>query len=259
MTGLAEGFVEQDIPKPAQGGGYRASADGTLVHLSGGWGVSSLVWVDRPGREEPGCGGVAGEDAVVSPDGRSLAVDLVGAAVGILDLGDCSMQELPVQGRTPSWSPDGRRIAVTGDGLRRMNADGTGRDSLVVRRSGPFNTDWSPDGRTLYLAETTAIPDGQVTNNRLTTASIPLWRLDVASGGADTLGGDGLGLGNSLPTVSPDGRWIAFGEWDGLRREIHVVRVEGDRVSDARRVASDGAYAPMWNRRGGELFFRRRS
>ena len=44
----------------------------------------------------------------------------------------------------PTWSPDGRKIAYTSDGIYVMNADGTGQRRLMRNA---FTPSWSPDGR----------------------------------------------------------------------------------------------------------------
>ena len=46
-------------------------------------------------------------------------------------------------GRSPTWSPDGTRIAYSNDGIWVMNADGT--DPRQLTDTG-FSPTWSPDG-----------------------------------------------------------------------------------------------------------------
>ncbi|MDP2958487.1 MAG: hypothetical protein Q8N53_18825, partial [Longimicrobiales bacterium] len=57
---------------------------------------------------------------------------------------------------TPRWSPDGRRIAVmhrnTAEGLRLMNADGSGVRSLAKHQVPAMDCSWSPDGRWILFA-----------------------------------------------------------------------------------------------------------
>jgi Tol biopolymer transport system component len=69
--------------------------------------------------------------------------------------------------RSVSWSPDGQTIAFTdGNGLRMMNADGTGKRTVMrfTRRGRPFRVTWSPTGALLAYQAGQSIwivkPDG---------------------------------------------------------------------------------------------------
>ena len=56
---------------------------------------------------------------------------------------------------TPSWSPDGRRLAVRGFGLARsfdlytIAVTGTARTRLLATRANELYPSWSSDGRTI--------------------------------------------------------------------------------------------------------------
>jgi Tol biopolymer transport system component len=73
----------------------------------------------------------------------------------LLRVSDGAITSLPLGGGEAAWSPDGARLAVSGDkqstggpGLFLMNADGTGAAKLA---DGGFDLHWSPDGQWLLF------------------------------------------------------------------------------------------------------------
>ena len=105
--------------------------------------------------------------------------------------GQVNITNSPAQDSTPSWSPDGKRIAFWSNGLKIMNADGTDVTPVPTEFSG-YDPTWSPDGTQLLYA-------------------------DASSGVVHKLNEDGTGevllIENNNPTSpswSPDGTRIAF-------------------------------------------------
>jgi TolB protein len=121
---------------------------------------------------------------------------------------------------SPSWSPNGRRLAFvfSNNQLYVMNADGTGLARLT---NGRADLRWSPDGRRIVFS----VPQG-------------------GSNAISVINADGTGLtnltnepfGDSHPTWSPDGIRIAFQaerqrDWPGgdasTNSEIYIMNADG--------------------------------
>ena len=141
------------------------SPDGRQIACVAGWWEgkerpttyrSALYVVDlRTGRERQLLAGIA-EDAEPSwsPDGRRIVLDDDGIVV--LDLKTKRTRRLGA-GATPDWSPNGKLIAYsTGHTIRLMNADGSGRRTIVTSKEFVAHPSWAPDGARLVYAQFTA-------------------------------------------------------------------------------------------------------
>ncbi len=117
-------------------------------------------------------------------------------------------------GGFPRWSPDGRWIACMRAGLESVElalASPSGGDSQVVTRLGSrghqrsnsldaFALSWMRDGSSLVVADRSLLED-----------SFSLYQVSVASGARSKLTSPPPGIpGDTQPTFSPDGRWLAF-------------------------------------------------
>ena len=56
------------------------------------------------------------------------------------------------------------------------------------------------------------------------------------------------------PSLSPDGRWLAYISDESGRYEVYVRPFPDTRVT-RRQVSLNGGFTPRWSRNGGELFF----
>lgn len=181
----------------------------------------------------------------VSPDGRTLAIDLQG-----------SIWTLPAQGgeakritdvfndaRQPTWSPDGKWIAFFGyrDGgydLWAVAPDGTGQHQLTW---GPFDDRepmWSHDGTRIAFSSDRGNPLGSDYN---------IWILDVASGEARQL--THAPSEDYMPTWSPDDKEIAFASTRDSGQSVWSADV-GTGTERKVLTASGRVDAPSWGPAG---------
>ncbi|MGH2636002.1 MAG: TolB family protein [Actinomycetota bacterium] len=148
------------------------------------------------------------------------------------------------------WSPDGRRLAVSGDSVWTMNADGTDLQRLTAPSSFGRTPTWSPDGTQIALSIDTgtgsavAVMEADGTNLRQLTeiggAGWPDWspggrRIAFVGLGPEgnrqgwdiyVMNADGTGIQNltNSPTVDLDPDWSPGGDRIVFRSRRDVVR-----------------------------------
>ncbi|MCC6652871.1 MAG: protein kinase [Candidatus Eisenbacteria bacterium] len=219
-----------------------------------------LAWVSRDGSIEPIAGLPVGGWAGVSlsPDGSRVASTRrqAGTAASassdlwIADLARGSASRFTSQpGLTinPVWSPDGRTVYYSNNGsgvyeVYAKSVAASGAPTFVVKGKGlvihPAGI--SPDGRTLVLATQSPGNGGDIVLHRLGEGA-PLEGL--IANAADEL----------EPTLSPDGRWIAYSSNESGQWEIYV---DAFPTLGARQlVSTQGGAAPTWSRDGKSLFW----
>ena len=244
-----------------RGANVDISDDGTLVYQwdpEGAAASRTLVWVDRNGQEEPiPMTPRAYRLPQLSPDGRRLAVDTDGvdANLFLYDLDAQVEEQFTFDLRSdqwPLWSRDGSRIYFQSgrDGappqLFVKPSDGSGQVERVLseRLNGMAAAGgWSADGETLVFT---------ATGNPDTGIDIFTVRLDAGEAPEPLVQTPDL---DSWPTVSPNGRWLAYVSDETGERRIYV-RPFPDAASGGRRVISEGpGERPLWGRDGQELFY----
>ena len=155
----------------------------------------------------------------VSPDGRSLAVDLQGSLWIIPARGGQATRITDYfnDARQPVWSPDGSRIAYFayrdgGYDLWTVKPDGSDMRKLT---QGPFDDRepaWSPDGRTLAFSSDRS-------------GNYDIWTLDLASGAVTQISRDPRE--DRMPSWSPDGARIAYAGSSGAATALYATDIAG--------------------------------
>jgi serine/threonine-protein kinase len=208
------------------------------------------------------------------------AVDMNGVTQPLIDE--------PGYFRAPSWSPDGRTIAVTVTGredriwlydvvtkvfrpltLQDSRGPVWTRDSKkVVFISSPRPgraTIWSQaaDGSSpaeqLFespdqnIIEVVAAPDGHTLIYRVASTA-RLYSVDVTGDRTPKLIGDGRSAAVH-PALSPDGKWLAYATNEGGASQVVVRAFPGP--GGVTQVSVDGGTEPVWAPDGRQLFYRR--
>ncbi len=230
---------------------FTLSETGVMMYATGGGGGSEeLVWVDRQGGTAPTDSTLRGPfyEIALSPNGRRIAMSSPDAALGniwIKDLPNGPLQKLTLEGDnfTPSWSPDGRTVyfisvrsgsswALYG---RRVD-EGANPFPVTPHVQGMRSASVSPDGSWVVY---TVTQDIFARRTKGDTATVRL----VATPAAEV-----------APTLSPDGRWLAYVSLESGVPEVYVSPFPD--VASGRTVVSiDGGTEPHWAPNGRELFF----
>ena len=261
ITGPARPFADQ-LPAGPDGdinvGVSRAGDVAYQVTPSSG---SRLLLVNRAGDTRS-----AGADSAnyytpsVAPDGRHVALlrgtdaTFNNRDVWVFDLTQRTQTRVTFDTTAawPVWSPDGRRIVYTrftdGNGsfagqLYSIPADGSGAAQPLLERPGQWKAaGFEPGGR------------GIVFSGRATPQSKEeIWRtsLDHGTTPSQVLASP---FDNGSPSLSPDGRWLAYAANESGRNEVYVRPYPGP--GGRWQVSLDGGTEPIWSPKGGEIFYR---
>ena len=239
-------------------GGVAASGAGQVAYRTASQSsLRQLRWVDRTGRTESVVGEPDASDMstpVLSPDGRRVAMRRVvqdnNPDIWILDLLRAGLTRLTFDAAgeySPVWSPNGLRIAFNSNrtGVYNLYVKASNGSGAEVRLGPPANnkapTDWSADGRWLLYWEVHP------------TTGRDVWALDMSSPDDAPRVIANRPAEEWLPTLSPDGRWVAYQTNESGRFEVVVQSfpVAGGKW----QVSTAGGGSADWSADGKELYF----
>jgi serine/threonine-protein kinase len=227
---------------------FSVARDGTLIYLPGaGNAAMDLGWIDRQGHEEQfGLSRRVFFAARVDPTGQRLALEVRdgNSDIWVLTLGRQTPTRVTFDAGDdfhPAWTPHGRLVFVSnrdnGTALFVQPADGTGSAQKITAGPNLDQPDVTPDGRFVIARMSDDIVlvslDGKGTVQKLIESPFR----------------------ERNPTVSRDGRWIAY-QSDESGVEAIYVRPFPD-VGKGRWQVSEqgGGSRPVWGRNGKELFY----
>jgi Tol biopolymer transport system component len=257
-----EKLAREGAPFRVSATGFHPSLalDGTLLyHTIEGESLEQLAWVDRSGKLLETLGEPHGniDTPEISPDGRRIAYaagdaqnDVSNMDLWILDLEDGSRSRLTVDPAVdidPEWSPDGSLIAFASE------RSGSG-DIYVQAASGrgsarPLVSTPAPE----YGPEWEAGEPGVLFSAYDRESGWSIWR--QPPGGEPTLLHRDPGGLSVLPTLSPDGRLLAYVA-RALNQPFSSVYLS--RLADLEerwQVSEANGSAPRWSSTGDEIFY----
>jgi eukaryotic-like serine/threonine-protein kinase len=249
VEGLMMGFSREPSI-----GHYDIAENGTLVYLGGELEGSRniLVSVSRDGEIDALTEAKRSyEGPRVSPDGRRIAVRMPDTRgqmqVWIYDRSRDAFSQLTTGGANwwPVWTPDGMRIVYpsissgTTVDLHAVPADGSAPAEKLTT-GGDSDQPYSTWGDWLFF---------QRSRKRF-----GVWILSLSGEGERSLLDSKANVFH--PSISPDGRWLAYtsdekaGELD---TEVYVTAFPGP--GPKWQISEGGGRAPVWSRDGDEIFF----
>jgi Tol biopolymer transport system component len=232
----ADGSQSQEVngPFPVMGGAIGWNARGTELHYlskprTGRHGLAATsIRTDGSGLKQSPLG-VPVDGAAWARQGWPLAfipnsdtIDIETGRVGpepalwILPGNGTRPHQIfnrPGEERAPTFSPDGKRVAVVvhgrSDSVWVLNTDGSGLRRVVGDVINPYLA-WSPDGRQLAMATATRSGDRHY---RLYLAP--------ATGGGQLQQVSTEEVPTNPPAWTPDGRWITYSTGTGEIKQVH--------------------------------------
>ncbi|HYW30831.1 MAG TPA: protein kinase [Gemmatimonas sp.] len=229
------------------------SPSGTLVYSSGST-TSRMMQVDVRGASQP----LFAEARRLasprySPDGKRVAVNRTDDAsdVWIYDVGSKVPTRLTSEGATsdrPEWSADGTRVAYRfgAAGYRWQGADGSEKAQTLLVEG--LRT-------TGGVAEIAMIPDGKRLIARIPHFGTAMdLMLATIGDSASTTPFLQTRFNEYMPTVSRDGKWVAYISTEAGPLDVYVRSLDG--ASSRFPVSTGGGMEPRWAPDGKHIYYR---
>ena len=243
-------------------GTFSFSTKGDLLYaaLSGSESNRQLVWVNRQGVVAPvdSTWHAHFEYPALSPDGRSLAVSIMGSGAELwLRSGDGARRQVgqkrQLQWR-PFWEADGHSLlfaasaatdtlsdSLNATELLRTDVATQGMLQTVLRgNTGVYEGETTPDGEWLVYRADEFKTGSNILARRLRGDSS---RVEVSTTAANEV----------QVALSPDGTRLAFASNESGQHEVYVM--EFPSLRGRVKVSNGGALEPRWSRDSRELFF----
>jgi len=189
----------------------------------------------------------------ISPEGGRVAITVFSANatdIWIYDIARNTFTRLTTEGANvrPEWTSDGRYVIFIStragkSGIWRQPADGSGPAELLYQPDlEPFEAIVSPDMK--WIVFRTA-PGAKNSRDILAVPFTGDRKVTEVVTGPET---------ESLPRLSPDGKWLAYQSNESGRFEIYVrpFPASGARI----QVSDNGGSEPIWGRTGRSLYYR---
>ncbi|HMC54126.1 MAG TPA: protein kinase, partial [Gemmatimonadaceae bacterium] len=252
ITGPAISVLENVTVRGGVAAEFGVAQNGTMVYRTG-FMVRQLVSVDLQGKETPVLPELREYSAPrFSPDGKRVSISISGTSprpdTWIFDRQSGALTRLTQNGSDRAeWSPDGRTLfMVTQDfGTEHIvgqpwDASGAAKTFLAQRDRQVMELALPRQGRG-YLAARVGAPSRDIW---IAPVDSPQTLRPFLATNAEEM----------MPSVSPEGMWLAYVSNESGRPEVYVRPMPGPggRV----QISTDGGLEPMWSPKPGELFYR---
>jgi Tol biopolymer transport system component/DNA-binding winged helix-turn-helix (wHTH) protein len=254
------GKLSGDVLPIAEGVGFAGhshfvdlsvSNTGVLLWGAGNTIQRHLAWLKRDGSLLENVGDSGWLRAVrLSPDGRRAVVEQgIKAGLWMRDFSRHVLTRLTFGQELngwPAWSPDGRRIAYSGErggrlGLWQKDSGGvTAEQKLADSPFDQYLYDWSRDGR--YIAYCEVNPN----------TKIDVWILPLKDG-RKPYPFLNAAFNEDSPQFSPDVRWLAYVSDETGRNEVYVTSFP--QAGRKYQISTTGGSLARWSGDGRELFY----
>jgi Tol biopolymer transport system component len=189
-------------------------------------------------------------DFALSPNGKSAAVTVESRATGLMDIWIYDLARGvrdrftsdPAVEVSPTWAPDGRSIVYAqGPGgafphLVWRALGSTTSENLLSLGAFQFGPNFSPDGESIFYENETG-------------TGADIYRLGLKTKRSEPVLNSSFD--ESEPSVSPDGKWLAFISNATGSREVYIQSLGS--VPARIRISAKGGLRPRWRGDGREL------